>query len=548
MINNDDGDRVVTPFVCPCLVNACRAMEERVLDASPRDWDMKLCKLRLSGNETRHLYWLKSISSSAAGMRVWRHEVLDKVLAGESVLGLTPDKGQGSLCVKGFGVSSLIDGSSEMFQASSVATLAILKPREGCINVGAGRSRTAVFRLLPAALESSGLPDEAGWEVTTRLRQSSDIQNAVDSISESSWELDMQTLSSWSRFYDASSPNVDVSAAMNWLRSELEQVLALAPTSANASVSLQQVSVPGATVPAWNVVGEILGSRNSSQLVVVGGHYDSTAGSSGASAPGAEDNASGSIGVLHIARALMSNYAELCHTSMKFVLFAAEESGLHGSRAFVNDLMSQPNAPYLIGAHTTDMAAYWDPASPSPKVLIESLPIWESLFFPLYSAAASTYGTKGLSTAWSGSPFGSDHMPFLDRGLPALLVIDNDWASYPFYHKSTDVFPGVLNATIACDILRMSVGAISHLMRGEAVSTSGGTISGSTTTSQVSTSGGTISGSTTISQVSSSGTTLLVSGGTTTTTTTARATTTESSASKHFAVAATALLGLFLSV
>lgn len=83
----------------------------------------------------------------------------------------------------------------------------------------------------------------------------------------------------------------------------------------------------------YNVVATIPGSVYPNQYIVVGGHHDSINNHSDPylSAPGADDNASGSVAALEMARVMMaSGYQPL--TSIRFVTFAAEEFGLWGSK------------------------------------------------------------------------------------------------------------------------------------------------------------------------------------------------------------------------
>jgi hypothetical protein len=78
-----------------------------------------------------------------------------------------------------------------------------------------------------------------------------------------------------------------------------------------------------------NVVGILRGASNPDRMHVIGAHYD-TAGPS----PGADDNASGTAAVLEAARAIAQTGCRPAETIV-FVAFAAEESGLAGSKAFV---------------------------------------------------------------------------------------------------------------------------------------------------------------------------------------------------------------------
>lgn len=81
----------------------------------------------------------------------------------------------------------------------------------------------------------------------------------------------------------------------------------------------------------YNVVASLEGREHES-IIIVGAHYDSYAADSNpfTLAPGANDNASGVAAVLEIARIIRKERFRPKHT-VRFVAFAAEELGLHGS-------------------------------------------------------------------------------------------------------------------------------------------------------------------------------------------------------------------------
>ncbi len=100
-------------------------------------------------------------------------------------------------------------------------------------------------------------------------------------------------------------------------------------------------------------VGAILRGKGdlADQWIIIGGHLDHVGygefgtmgvGNRGKLHPGADDNASGTAGVLILARTLSEHYAKLPDDaqarSILFIGFSAEESGLHGSRHFVNNM------------------------------------------------------------------------------------------------------------------------------------------------------------------------------------------------------------------
>ncbi|HEX8353159.1 MAG TPA: M28 family peptidase [Pyrinomonadaceae bacterium] len=98
--------------------------------------------------------------------------------------------------------------------------------------------------------------------------------------------------------------------------------------------------------PAANVVGVLEGSdaKLKSEVIVVGAHYDhlgrggegSLAGREGEIHHGADDNASGTAGLLELAR-LFSRERALMRRSVVFVAFGGEEEGLIGSSYYVRN-------------------------------------------------------------------------------------------------------------------------------------------------------------------------------------------------------------------
>jgi len=84
-----------------------------------------------------------------------------------------------------------------------------------------------------------------------------------------------------------------------------------------------------------NVVGIVKGTdpELSGQFITVGAHLDHVAYPTGEVANGADDDASGSAGVMEIAEAVAMNPPR---RSVVFITYTAEEMGLNGSHYFVN--------------------------------------------------------------------------------------------------------------------------------------------------------------------------------------------------------------------
>jgi aminopeptidase YwaD len=134
--------------------------------------------------------------------------------------------------------------------------------------------------------------------------------------------------------------------------------------------------------------------------IIVGAHYDSVA-----EGPGANDNASGSAALLEIARVLDLRGQE---EGVCFVAFGAEETGLFGSRHFVASLASQdqPSPQAMVNLDMVGVGAEWQLlGSPS---LVETI-----------DQEAAELGLDPVPTEPN---LQSDHISFMDAGIPAVLI------------------------------------------------------------------------------------------------------------------------------
>lgn len=217
------------------------------------------------------------------------------------------------------------------------------------------------------------------------------------------------------------------------------------------AASLQEISV--GVKPCHNVVADKPGSGQDEQrqLVLLTAHLDSInwneQGAPDAIAPGADDNGTGSAGVLEVARVLQGH--SFTH-DLRLVLFGGEEQGLHGSQDYVSALTSTDRARIkavvnmdMIGGLNTE----------NPSVTIESSIAFSEMVTQLVDAG-HTYTSLLVETSWHF--FDSDHVPFINAGIPAVLTIEGADTSNNFVHSPDDTLAHV-NEALALDILRMNV-------------------------------------------------------------------------------------------
>jgi hypothetical protein len=136
--------------------------------------------------------------------------------------------------------------------------------------------------------------------------------------------------------------------------------------------------------------------------------------------PGANDDGSGSAAVIELARVLSQSEHE---STVVFALFGGEEQGLKGSSHFVDHFPMIGDVVLMIQLDMTDGSGALIPLIDAGNI---SAPEW--LVSAAYEEASSLgitsieYATHflTLNNAIPGGGIGSDHMPFLREGIPAI--------------------------------------------------------------------------------------------------------------------------------
>ena len=179
-----------------------------------------------------------------------------------------------------------------------------------------------------------------------------------------------------------------------------------------------QNRVSDGPVQSANVVGEIRGTQNPEQIVVVGGHLDSWDLASGAT-----DNGCGSSTTLGAAEAIMKSGFKPRRT-IRFVLFTGEEEGLLGSLAYTKTHQSEmanhiaavildfgqgPVTGFQMGGHD------------------DLIPEMQK-----FAGALQAFGNLEVDDEVE---FGTDTGPFIMEGLPG-INLNQDSPDYKYTHHS----------------------------------------------------------------------------------------------------------------
>jgi|GEM_PF-586446 len=211
---------------------------------------------------------------------------------------------------------------------------------------------------------------------------------------------------------------------------------------------------------APNVVGIKRGQVHPDSIyVVVCGHFDSISDQPFSLAPGADDNGSGTAGVIEAARAMNIQKFEY---SVRYVAFSGEEFGLYGSEYYAPWARSQGDS--IIGVFNADMIAYVDAEPESLEVIAKiSNPNCEWLA-DFFIEAAQYYATLLTRKRMVNSMPYSDHSPFWGQGYVALCNIEDFGVVNPYYHTTADsIGAGYNNNDFCTETIKAQVAALSLL-------------------------------------------------------------------------------------
>ena len=180
--------------------------------------------------------------------------------------------------------------------------------------------------------------------------------------------------------------------------------------------------------PVSITVAEIKGSELPDERVIVGGHLDSWD-----LGQGALDNGTGAMAVLEAARTLKSLGWKPKRT-ITFVLFTGEEQGGTGAATYVKNHLAELPKTDAVLIHDTGTGRVF-------SIALENL--WETgpLMAEIYQPLQEVFDLQPISTRYFG---GSDHVDFLDKGVPAYFCVQLPAHYREAHHSQADTFDKVI--------------------------------------------------------------------------------------------------------
>jgi len=197
----------------------------------------------------------------------------------------------------------------------------------------------------------------------------------------------------------------------------------------------------GATGEGLNIIANIPGSSKPDEVVMIGAHFDSWIGGTGAT-----DNGTGSAVMIEVMRILKAQHLRLDRT-VRLGLWSGEEQGIFGSRAYVKANFADPETMQLKPAHAK-LSGYFNDDNGTGKIRGVYLqgndamrPIFETWLAPFKDLGATTITIRNTG--------GTDHLSFDQVGLPGFQFIQ-DPVEYgtTTHHSNMDLYDHAVPADL----------------------------------------------------------------------------------------------------
>jgi hypothetical protein len=213
-----------------------------------------------------------------------------------------------------------------------------------------------------------------------------------------------------------------------------------------------------------NVSGILTGSSHPDEVVLVTAHLDDQPYSG--LAPGADDNASGSVGAL-VAADILSQYQ--FERTLRFVFFTGEEQGHRGSNQYAQ--MVHDAGENIVAVYNMDMIAWNSDGNPTLNLHTRTPSdlgyAGDLAIAGVFTNVVSAYGLSSYLTPMivADGESRSDHSSFWNWSYSAILAIEDDVTDFnDYYHTSNDRLQS-LDMTYFTNFVKASVGTVAHLAR-----------------------------------------------------------------------------------
>lgn len=213
------------------------------------------------------------------------------------------------------------------------------------------------------------------------------------------------------------------------------------------SYGYQSVLLPDAE---GNSVVATLKGTDANSIFNVSSHFDSYSNDKQNTAPGADDNGSGTVVVMEVARVLKGLPASCLKYSIDFSPFNAEETGLNGSAAYVKSLSGKT----MKGNFNMDMVGTSGSGFHANSKSSSDQPLRDKI-----NEVNTKYNIGAQLTTGTGGQ-GVDSESFWGANMPSVLFEENTFSSV--YHTTNDKTDKVDFAQITA-VAKLLVAALAEL-------------------------------------------------------------------------------------
>jgi Zn-dependent M28 family amino/carboxypeptidase len=197
----------------------------------------------------------------------------------------------------------------------------------------------------------------------------------------------------------------------------------------------------GATGEGLNIIANIPGAGKADEVVMIGAHFDSWIGGTGAT-----DNGTGSAVMIEVMRVLKTLHLKLDRT-VRLGLWSGEEQGIYGSRAYVKETFGDPATMQLKPAHAK-LSGYFNHDNGTGKLRGVYLQGNDAMR-PVFEAWLAPFRDLGAATITIRNTGGTDHQSFDQVGLPGFQFIQDE-VEYErmTHHSNMDVYDHAVPADL----------------------------------------------------------------------------------------------------
>ena len=214
----------------------------------------------------------------------------------------------------------------------------------------------------------------------------------------------------------------------------------------------------GDTLDAGNIIAIQRGTEFPDEYIIIAAHYDHPDG------PGADDNASGTSGVLECARILRQHQFK---RSILYIPFNGEERWMVGSYPFVEKCAREDMN--ILAVFDMDMIGFWPGSEYGPVTMYSGYSYISERLFDYYQNVANLYIPHMPTYRFTAKDsYGGDHMCFNIHEYPALYIGDIEYhaQNVHYHHLSDTIGAGVNCFDLATGFVQAVIAATAELADG----------------------------------------------------------------------------------